>query len=46
MKSVDKKRSEDFYKLFKNGSIGFAESYMDGDFSSSNFASKPSSLAR
>ena len=27
-----------FYKLFKKGSVGFAESYMDGDFISSNLS--------
>ncbi len=26
------------YKLFKNGSIGFAESYMDGDFETQNLS--------
>ena len=26
------------YKLFKNGSIGFAESYMDGDFESTDLS--------
>ena len=26
------------YKLFKNGSVGFAESYMDGDFETQNLS--------